>query len=361
MNNIKVIAIYLPQYHPIRENNEWWGPGFTEWTNVVKAKPLFKGHYQPKIPADLGFYDLRLEESRQAQVELAKEAGIYGFCYWHYWFGNGQRLLERPFDEVVASGKPNFPFCVGWANHSWLAKTWDPQKPDKLLIEQKYLGKSDNESHFNVLLPAFKDDRYIKIDNKPVFLIFKPLANPYMSEMITQWNTLAKANGFDGIFFIGQGTSSQVTQILNLGFDAVNHEEVNGIHARQSKMVRLMKQIIRVLFHTPRCYDYTTAMAKMIVKEDYLETVIPTICPNYDHTPRSGTRGLVFTNSTPEEFEKHVIQICDIVKNKKNKYVFLKSWNEWGEGNYMEPDLKYGKGYIVKLREVLDRYLSVNK
>lgn len=188
----KIIAFYLPQFHPIKENDEWWGKGFTEWHNVVKAKPLFRGHYQPKLPGDLGFYDLRLPETREAQAQLAKEAGVYGFCYWHYWFGNGRRLLERPFNEVVASGKPDFPFCLAWANHSWYAKTWDPNKKDKLLIEQLYPGAEDNEKHFYELLAAFKDDRYIKVDDKPLFAIFKPLQVDNVSAFIEQWQDLAK-------------------------------------------------------------------------------------------------------------------------------------------------------------------------
>lgn len=353
----KVIALYLPQFHPFKENDEWWGKGFTEWTNVVKAKPLFRGHYQPKIPADLGFYDLRMPEAREAQAELAKEAGIYGFCYWHYWFGNGKQLLELPFNEVIKSGKPDFPFCLAWANHSWYAKTWDPDVPDKLLIEQKYLGRNDHAQHFYSLLPAFKDSRYIRIDNKPIFMLFKPLKMPEVSDFISQWQDLAKANGLEGIFFIGQGVESEFEKILSLGFDAVNHEEVNSIHARHSLIVRFFKQLKRKLTNTPRCYDYLRAMRLMISPQDSHENIIPTICPNFDHTPRSGNRGLVYTNSTPERFKQHVRQIMDIVSKKEKKYVFIKSWNEWGEGNYMEPDLKYGKGYIRALREVLDSYL----
>lgn len=139
-----VIAYYLPQYHPIPENDEWWGKGFTEWTNVAKAKPMFRGHYQPIVPADLGFYDLRVPEVREEQARLAQEAGIDAFCYWHYWFGNGKQLLERPLNEVVASGKPDFPFCIGWANHSWMKKSWNNQVSrfcQDLLIEQEYPGK----------------------------------------------------------------------------------------------------------------------------------------------------------------------------------------------------------------------------
>ena len=355
---IKVIAFYLPQFHPVKENDEWWGSGFTEWHNVVKAKPLFRGHYQPKLPADLSFYDLRLPETREAQAQLAREAGVYGFCYWHYWFGNGKRLLERPFNEVVASGKPDFPFCLAWANHSWYAKTWDPNKPDRLLIEQLYPGKEDNEKHFYEVLPAFKDDRYIKIDGKPLFAIFKPLQVENVQAFIQQWQELAKKNGLPGIYFVGQGPQKDFESIMASGFDAVNHEEVNGIHAHQGKFVRTMKQIERVLLKRPRCYDYAKAMKEMIIPEDSCENILPTICPNFDHTPRSGTRGLVYTNSNPKTFYNHVRQILDVVSPKQNRIVFLKSWNEWGEGNYMEPDEKYGKGYIEAMRKALDDSLA---
>ena len=352
--NIKIIAFYLPQFHPIKENDEWWGKGFTEWHNVVKAKPLFRGHYQPKLPADLGFYDLRLSETREAQATLAKEAGIYGFCYWHYWFGNGRRLLERPFNDVVASGKPDFPFCLAWANHSWYAKTWDPKKKDKLLIEQLYPGKEDNEKHFYELLSAFKDERYIKIEGKPLFAIFKPLQVVNVTDFIKQWQELAKKNGLPGIYFVGQGPQKEFEAIMAAGFDAVNHEEVNGIHAHQNTLIRGLKQIQRVVFNRPRCYDYAKAMEEMIIPEDSYENIFPTICPNFDHTPRSGTRGLVYTNNNPDTFYSHVKQILKVVSPKQNRMVFLKSWNEWGEGNYMEPDEKYGKGYIEAMRKAID-------
>lgn len=353
---IKIIAFYLPQFHPFKENDDWWGKGFTEWTNVAKAKPLFKGHYQPKIPADLGFYDLRMPEVRKAQADLAIEAGVYGFCYWHYWFGEGKTLLSLPFDEVLKSREPNFPFCLGWANHSWYAKTWDPNLPDKLLIEQRYLGCKDDERHFYDVLPAFKDSRYIRIDNKPLFLIFKPLNVPNVSDFISQWQLLARKNGLDGIYFVGQGIESEFKRILSLGFDAINHEEVNKVHAAHNKYVRALKQIKRVFINKPRCYDYLNAMEKMVIPSDSQDNILPTICPNFDHTPRSGMRGLVYTNSTPERFKKHASQILEIVAKKKNQVVFLKSWNEWGEGNYMEPDLKFGKGYIDALREALGKY-----
>ena len=174
-NKVEIIAFYLPQFHPIPDNDEWWGKGFTEWTNVGKAKALFKGHNQPRVPADLGYYDLRLPIVREQQVELAKEAGVTAFCYWHYWFGNGKRLMADIFNEVLNTGKPDFPFCLGWANHSWYAKNWnsDGTSTNKLLIEQMYPGIDDEKMHFTFLLKAFKDPRYVKIDNKPFLLIFQ--------------------------------------------------------------------------------------------------------------------------------------------------------------------------------------------
>jgi lipopolysaccharide biosynthesis protein len=181
MSKIRSIAFYLPQFHPIKENNEWWGKGFTEWTNVGKARPLFKGHYQPRIPADLGYYDLRLDEVRVEQALMAKEFGIEGFCYWHYWFGNGRTLLERPFKEVLESGSPDFPFCLAWANETWKGFAHG-LKNRNVLIEQKYLGERDDTDHFYKVLPAFKDKRYIKVNSKPVFLIYKP--NQFMINIV---------------------------------------------------------------------------------------------------------------------------------------------------------------------------------
>ena len=175
MNKPKIIAFYLPQYHPVKENNEWFGEGFTEWTNVAKAKPLFKGHDQPRVPRDLGFYDLRIPEVRAKQAELAKEAGVDAFCYYHYWFGNGKKLLEMPLERVVELGEPNFPFCVCWANHSWYKKDWNPDTKvltENLLVEQTYPGDKDIIEHFLYLLPAFKDPRYYKIDGRLVFFFF---------------------------------------------------------------------------------------------------------------------------------------------------------------------------------------------
>ena len=216
----RVIAFYLPQFYPFKENDEWWGKGFTEWTNVGKAKPLFKGHNQPRVPTELGYYDLRLPIVREQQAKLAREAGVYGFCYWHYWFGSGKRLLERVFDEVLESGKPNFPFCLGWANHSWYTKEWnsDGSTNNKLLIEQTYPGLEDTKMHFDYLLKAFKDPRYIKIEGKPLFYVFRPKDLP--NQYIDYFKKRIVEEGFPGILLVAQlNPIDRKEDFIKLGYD----------------------------------------------------------------------------------------------------------------------------------------------
>lgn len=356
----QIIAFYLPQYHPTPHNNEWWGTGFTEWTNVAKARPLYPGHYQPKIPADLGFYDLRLADVRQKQTELAKEAGITGFCYYHYWFGNGQQELELPFNEVLNSGQPDFPFCLCWANESWYKKLWNKdssmKEGSKILAEQKYLGNSDNKNHFEHLVKAFKDHRYIKIDNKPIFMIYKPLNFEKVDELIKYWNKLAIENGLDGIFFIGYSLNAdeEYSEIKGLGFDAVCSCRLGN--TRKKDYFWLIRRLISKILRRPIIIPYKKAITYLLKDFEKLhEDVFPTMLPNWDHTPRSGSNGYLYSGSTPELFEQHAKAVVESISKKGDdrQIAFLKSWNEWGEGNYMEPDLKYGKGFIYALKNAL--------
>ena len=218
--NVRVIAFYLPQFHPTPENDRWWGKGFTEWTNVGKAKPLFKGHYQPRVPADLGYYDLRLPETRQAQADMAREYGIEGFCYWHYWFGNGKQLLQRPFNEVLNSGKPDFPFCLAWANHSWEDKQFNKDGGHKMLMEQLYPGDEDYIAHFNAVLPAFQDPRYIRIHGNPIFVVYSPKEIPNPPHFIELWQKLASQHGFR-FHFVGHTSKIEDLALFRQwGFDA---------------------------------------------------------------------------------------------------------------------------------------------
>lgn len=359
MFSAKVIAFYLPQFHPTQDNDKWWGKGFTEWTNVGKSKPLFPGHYQPKVPADLGYYDLRLPEVREAQAELAKEAGIYGFCYYHYWFGNGKEELELPFNEVLRLGKPKFPFMLCWANESWHKKFWNKDgkgSSKELLIEQTYPGEQDIINHFYRLLPAFKDPRYIKEDGKPLFMIYNPLHYNERVFFMQKWNELAIENDLPGIEFICQIrdniTSDLCASLHNEGFRYINTMRLWDVFNSKLTIIRrIYNRIKRYIFKIPYKVDFSKNFQHLINKDDGEEYIIPTIVPNWDHTPRSGSSGTVLSNATPEALKK---QIDLIYKQASEKpFIFLKSWNEWGEGNYMEPDLKYGHGFLDALKDSL--------
>lgn len=355
-----IIAFYLPQYHPTMHNNEWWGEGFTEWTNVAKAKPLFWGHYQPKIPSVLGFYDLRLPEVRERQAVLAQEAGVSGFCYYHYWFGNGHEELELPFKAIVESKEPVFPFCLCWANESWGQKFWNKDgsiQSQKILVEQKYLGVEDDVKHFYSLLPAFKDERYMTCEGKLIFMIYKPLGFKGLDAFMNTWNDLAIQNGLPGFYFIGYTLNicEEYNSLIKLGFNAVcscrmkrhQHKNINWF----------IRKSLSTITGIPDIYSYKKVFPTLIGKEEIEYThVYPTLIPNWDHTPRSGAGGYLFHKSSPDLFKNHVVDVLNKISHKSQEHqiCFLKSWNEWGEGNYMEPDLKYGKGYIEALRNSIN-------
>lgn len=360
MSKPRVIAFYLPQFHPIPENNEWWGKGFTEWTNVGKAKKFYPGHYQPRVPADLGYYDLRVPETREAQAKLAKDAGIEGFCYWHYWFDNDKQLLERPFNEVLESGKPDFPFCLAWANESWFAKLWDKDvRKDKVLIEQTYKGIEQYTKHFYDVLPAFKDKRYIKVDDKPVFVIYKPLASDEIKTFIKTWRRLAIENGFKGLYIIGHcfNDRKNLEKYKKLDLDSINTCCINDYLENRSFLVKIISYFWRHTFKRPYIFSFETVSKYFFNKNtDSERDICPSIITGWDHTPRSGERGSVFKNETPELFGIHVKNVID---NAKGEFIFIKSWNEWAEGNYLEPDLKWGHQYLDELTNILGGGTSV--
>lgn len=377
----RVIAYYLPQFHPIPENDKYWGKGFTEWANVAKAKPLFKGHYQPRIPADLGFYDLRLPEVREQQAQMAREAGIEGFCYWHYWFGNGKRLLQRPFNEVLQSGKPDFPFCLAWANHSWKTSTWENGGKDRMIVEQRYLGEEDYTMHFQEVLPSFRDKRYITIEGKPLFTIFDPYNFRDVSNFIKTWQRLAKENGLKDIYFIAMCNSTSTLQrnadgalrrvtpnlqssekvyndLLNLGFDGINSFGKSRAEMLcMGKYARIAKKLLHqyLPFLPTHCINYEKIMQHFFAPEDSWQNVYPSIFPQWDRTPRAGNSEGVYVNATPTTFKKHIQDALNVIKNKdmEHRILFLRAWNEWGEGNYVEPDLKYGHGFLDAIKETI--------
>jgi hypothetical protein len=361
----RAIAFYLPQFYPIPENDAWWGPGFTEWTNVTKARPLFREHFQPNLPADLGFYDLRVPEVREAQAELARTHGLEGFCYWHYWFGNGRRILERVFSEVLETRKPDFPFCLGWANESW-SGVWHGS-PDSILIEQQYPGNHDYELHFKSILPAFRDRRYICVDGKPLFLVYKPQQIPNPIEFSTQWNRMAVDNGLPGLHLVGMAHSQE--QLWD-GFDAsisgspiveidrMPTETARKIGNRIARHIfgkRSLDILSRDLFGVPRNRKYED-FANFCFTRPISDCEYPVVVPNWDNTPRSGINGVVLRDSSPEAFAILLRRACRLVKsrNPERRFVFIKSWNEWAEGNYLEPDLRFGSQYLLSMKEVIE-------
>ncbi len=359
----RVIAFYLPQFHPFKENDEWWGKGFTEWTNVGKAKPLFRGHYQPRVPADLGYYDLRLPIIREQQAEMAREAGVEGFMYWHYWFGNGKTLLSEIFDDVLKSGKPDFPFCLGWANHSWTRRTWNSSAQnhkDLDLMIQEYPGDKDIEEHFYNVLPAFKDHRYITVDGKPIFIIYAPLSMPDCTHFIEMWRNLAKKENLNGIHFVGLagGWEKDFKKTLDLGFDAliIGNQWNAQTKVNHGYVGMMLKTKLRKYF--PQIAPLDTYPYKKIIKNlfgewEKHENCYPQIIPNWDRSPRGGRRAVIYTGSTPQLFKEHVEDAVRLVENKESEHrlIFLRSWNEWAEGNYVEPDLKFGHGYLDVLKD----------
>jgi hypothetical protein len=357
-NTVRLIAFYLPQYHPIQENDEWWGKGFTEWTNVTKAKPLFKGHYQPHLPADLGFYDLRVPEIREAQAEMAKQCGIEGFCYYHYWFGNGKRLLERPFNEVIQSGKPTFPFCLCWANDSWTG-IWHGA-PNRTLIEQEYPGKEDYVAHFYTVLEAFHDPRYMTVNGKNIFMIYYPRAFADVLYFTEIWRKLAEKEGLRGIHFIAHATQDDPEKY---GCDACidNAPFVSMAWTYSPFFDKVLSKIKKTFLKrnikpTLRSYD---AFVEYLRNKTLSATEYPLVVPNWDNTPRSGSNGWVLYNSTPVLFKQMLQNALNMVLNEPsadNRIVFIKAWNEWAEGNYLEPDRKFGHQYLQVIKECLEGF-----
>lgn len=362
----RIIALYLPQFHPIPENDEWYGKGFTEWTNVAQAKPLFKGHKQPRVPADLGFYDLRLPEVRYAQAEMAKSYGIDAFAFYHYWFGNGKQLLERPFQEILKDKNYTFPFMLHWANGSWFKKMWQAEgKGDQLLIEQVYPGEEDAIQHFYTLLPAFRDERYIRVDGKIPFTIDQPMKSPEIINMMKIWRELGRKEGIDEFLFIAHAAVRAEVEALNqggadalLGESGIYHGAYDAMIDSQFRRVMYSnlaakgKFVIRKTLGLPNVYKYEDAIRTAFGDYDKDLRVFPEIFPRFDHSPRSKGKELIYIDDSPELFKEYLLKAFEMVKDKPEdrQIVFIRAWNEWGEGNYLEPDTDSGLGYLEAIK-----------
>jgi lipopolysaccharide biosynthesis protein len=337
----RLIAFYLPQFYPIPENDEWWGKGFTEWTNAAKARRLYPGHYQPHVPADLGYYDLRVPETRTAQAALARSYGIEAFCYYHYWFA-GRRMLERTFQEVLASREPDFPFLLCWANQTWTGT-------NRILIEQTYPGIEDHRRHFESLLPAFRDSRYVRVDGKPVFIVYRPTELPDTEKAIGLWRTMAREAGLAGLHFVAVGKTDWA---LEHGFDAAILNELI-LAPKPDQLLEFRFFRLLHLLGLPSIQRYRHTVNGL--PERLPEHVYPNVIPNWDNTPRSGARGFVMHGSTPELFREQLARALALTRGVRgeDRLVFIKSWNEWAEGNHLEPDLKFGLRYLEVVRQSL--------
>ncbi|HFI0120613.1 TPA: glycoside hydrolase family 99-like domain-containing protein [Streptococcus suis] len=374
---MKTIAFYLPQFHSIPENDEWWGKGFTEWTNMKAAKPLFEGHNQPRIPLNNNYYNLLDEKTMEWQVELAKKHGLYGFCFYHYWF-NGHMLLEKPMEIMRQSEKINFPYTICWANEPW-TNAWKSDGNEKTLIAQHYGREKEWKQHFEYLLQFFKDKNYIVENNKPLLLIYRPEIIECLNEMLDYWNELAIESGFSGIDFGYQQVSYYLldnkdesrfryrieyqpgyarydvqkhaeglsqyllpikTKIRNLayGFDKIAKTNLSSKLTRKKLSVE----------------DYDDLCTAIINRHGEDEKSVAGMFVDWDNTPRRGDRGRVCLGSTPEKFQYYMTeQIKNVKKTYQNDMIFIFAWNEWAEGGYLEPDEKFRYGYLEGLKESL--------
>lgn len=357
----KIIAFYLPQFHPIEENDGWWGPGFTEWRNVAQARPLFRGHLQPRLPGELGFYDLRLAQTRADQAALAKQYGVHGFCYWHYWFG-GKRLLQTPVEQILKTKEPDLPFCLGWANESWTG-VWHGS-PHKTLIEQCYPDQ-DPGRHYEVLRRFFHDKRYITHEGKPLLYVYRPREIPQRQRYLQILRQLACADGFAGLYIVGQWSPNpggRFDSTLELGLDAAAICNITGrdsLAASQGLRSALEKGMAVMGGPAgPRRVSYSSAIEPML--PDLRRFGFPAhnvVISNFDNTPRSGRRGLVLTGSSPALFKSALdLAFSNLAARPMAEVtgdvIFLKSWNEWAEGNFVEPDQLNGRRYLETIARV---------
>jgi lipopolysaccharide biosynthesis protein len=357
--DLKAIAFYLPQYHPIPENDEWWGKGFTEWHNVTQSTPLFFDHYQPHLPADLGFYDLRLPEARKAQADLAQAYGIYGFCYYHYWF-TGKRLLERPFNDVLATQQPDFPFCLCWPNENW-TRRWDGQDQD-ILAGQIY-SEDDDRQHLRYLATAFQDRRYIRINGRPLFLVYRASQIPDPAATAKTWRDEAQQLGIGEIFLATvESYPNEHNDPATIGFDVSIEFQPDWSQlgqplqkGRQWSLARKLK-LTEPAYGTNNVYDYATIVDRMLAKPPTPYKRFPCVTPAWDNTARR-QRGnaTIFRNSTPELYQRWLTTIVqrELSNPNSDRIIFINAWNEWAEGNHLEPCQKWGHAYLEATQAAL--------
>lgn len=386
---MKIIAFYLPQFHEIPENNKWWGEGFTEWTNVKKAKPLFQDHYQPREPLNNNYYNLLNNNIKLWQIELAKKYGVYGFAFYHYWFKDGKKLLEKPVEQYLENENLDLPFCLSWANEPW-SRRWDGSE-HKVLMPQEYGGKKEWKKHFEYLLPFFKDDRYIYKEDKPLFIIYKPIIIPLLNEMLDYWQELAKQNNLNGIYFAYQHPSFHFFENkddsrfdMAIEFEPLyskylkrNYKNVleklsdslkrinDGPSGFSNEAKKIFNSVINKLFpdnvvlrlNATDIQSYEDLVDISINHSPLNKKSVPGVFPDWDNTPRRGKNSSLFVGSNPKKFENYLKKQIKRAKEVYNtNYIFINAWNEWGEGAYLEPDKKHRYSYLEAIKNSLTEY-----
>lgn len=334
----RLIAFYLTQFHPTAENNLWWGKGFTEWTNVTKAEPLFEGHLQPHLPSDFGFYDLRVRDTRRDQIKTAKQYGIDGFCYHYYWF-SGQRILNLPLDDMLLDAESDMPFCLCWANENW-TRRWDAADHE-VLIAQKYLP-NDDLNFIKSLIPFFEDGRYIRVDGKPYLIVYRPQHLPDAKKTLNIWREYCKS--------IGVGEIHICAALVHGNEDYKQYGFDSGVEFPPHNL-RSANINDQIEFYAPfkgNVLEYSV-IAESYVKREYKDSkVFKTVFPSWDNTARTKERALVVLNGHPKNYEYWLSLTIDLAKKHKNgeQLVFINAWNEWAEGCHLEPDRWFGHGFL---------------
>lgn len=375
-NGVKIISFYLPQFHTIPENDEWWGKGFTEWTNVRKAEPLFNSHDQPKVPLNNHYYNLLDDDVKIKQAKLAKEYGVFGFCYYHYWFKDGKKLLEKPAEQMLKNKNVDIPFCFCWANENW-SKNWDGGNRE-VIMKQDYGREEDWEKHFQYLLPFFKDSRYIKVKGKPLFIIYKPEQIIYLYQMVKYFRKKSVDEGFPGLCIAFQFPTYYADMYYRddifdyrIGFEPVYSRNVNNLYKANNAKVRLMRKFLnenavskyreskKSMMNSSFSKSKSASMYfydetwEQILSNEWTDEFLPGCFVDWDNTPRN-KHGVFYTGFSIEKFEKYMSMLVERANSENKPMIFINAWNEWGEGAFLEPDEKYKYKKLDAIRNALN-------
>ncbi len=351
MNSLRAIAVYLPQFHPIPENDLWWGKGFTEWTKVVQAKPRFDGHYQPHLPSDLGVYDLRLHKTMEDQAALAKEYGLSGFCFYHYWF-NGDRLLNRPVDQYLKNKTPDFPFCLCWANENW-TRRWDGL--DQEVLRKQEYSAEDDRAHIRFLSEVFRDSRYIRVDGKPVFIVYRPGLFPDINATLQLWREECRNNGVGEIYLMYMQSFGEKRTPEEMGFDAAVEFQPDFSRLPQKINVSGFMKKSEAEKRGDNVFRYEEVVKNMLAKPSVPYKRFPSVFPMWDNSARRSAEATIVTDSSPVLYGNWLRSVISGFKpfSAEENFVFINAWNEWAEGNHLEPCRKWGRAYLEATKNAL--------